>query len=377
MCNTSMNRVPTTRPKERRMNKTRLAALATALMLAGCANLNLFPAFERPALEAPQAWPGLPAHAVAFDHAQWWTLYGDATLNQLIEEALAHNEDIAVATARIDEATAQLTLADVEREPTLTGTFTPSYTRSTQRGTNPLPPTFSAKSRDYAVRINATYELDLWGKLRGASAAARAELLASEAARDTVRNTLTAQLAQGYFALLALDAQIATTRRTQETRLASLKLQQLRMQGGVSSEFEVRQVEADLAAVQAQIPALERQRTQQQNALAVLLGRSPRDLVEGSIARGAPAALAAQQSAREVLAAERAHVEALQKALVLAKLRYDNGISSQLEVLDAERNLLQAELNLTAAEQAQRAAIADLFKAMGGGWNKEAKTAPG
>jgi len=477
------------------MNKTRLAALATALMLAGCANLNLFPAFERPALEAPQAWPGLPAHAVAFDHAQWWTLYGDATLNQLIEEALAHNEDIAVATARIDEATAQLTLADVEREPTLTGTFTPSYTRSTQRGTNPLPPTFSAKSRDYAVRINATYELDLWGKLRGASAAARAELLASEAARDTVRNTLTAQLAQGYFALLALDAQIATTRRTQETRLASLKLQQLRMQGGVSSEFEVRQVEADLAAVQAQIPALERQRTQQQNALAVLLGRSPRDLVEGSIARGAPAALAdpvvpaglpselllrrpdlreaeqkliaananigvaraayypsitltgffggesrsladlffgparifrfaaeltqpifgakrigasvdvakareeqalaqyrlaianafrdvqdalaAQQSAREVLAAERAHVEALQKALVLAKLRYDNGISSQLEVLDAERNLLQAELNLTAAEQAQRAAIADLFKAMGGGWNKEAKTAPG
>jgi multidrug efflux system outer membrane protein len=78
-----------------------------------------------------------------------------------------------------------------------------------------------------------------------------------------------------------------------------------------------------------------------------------------------------------VLAAEHAHVEALQKALVLAKLRYDNGISSQLEVLDAERNLLQAELNRTAAEQAQRAAIADLFKAMGGGWNKEAKTAPG
>lgn len=471
------------------MNRTRLTALATALMLAGCANLNLFPAFERPAVEMPQAWPGLPANAAAFDNAQWWTLYGDATLNQLIEEALAHNEDIAVATARIDEAAAQLTLADVEREPAVTGTFTPSYTRSTQRGTNPLPPTFSAKSRDYAARINATYEIDLWGKLRGASAAARADLLATEAARDTVRNTLTAQVAQGYFALLALDAQIATTRRTQETRLASLKLQQLRMQGGVSSEFEVRQVEADLAAVQAQIPALERQRSQQQNALAVLLGRSPRDLVEGSIARGAPAmladpivpaglpselllrrpdlreaeqkliaanasigvaraayypsitltgffggesesladlfigparifhfaaelmqpifgakrigasvdaakareeqvlaqyrlaianafrdvrdALAAQQSAREVLAAERAHVEALQKALVLARLRYDNGISSQLEVLDAERNLLQAELNLTAAEQAQRAAIADLFKAMGGGWSVE------
>jgi multidrug efflux system outer membrane protein len=79
-------------------------------------------------------------------------------------------------------------------------------------------------------------------------------------------------------------------------------------------------------------------------------------------------ALTAQQSAREVMAAERTHVEALQQALALARLRYDNGISSQLEVLDAERNLLQAELNRVEAERAQRVAITDLFKAMGGGW---------
>lgn len=469
------------------MNKTKLAALATTLWLTGCA--NLFPTFERPPVEVPEAWPGLPANAVVFDNAQWWTIYGDPALDQLIEEALGHNEDIAVATARISEATAQLTLADVEREPRVTGTFTPSVTRNTQRGPNPLPPGGHVTNRDHVLRINASYEIDLWGKLKGASEAAQAELLASESARDTVRNILTAQVAQGYFSLLALDAQIATTRRTQETRMASLKLQQLRMQGGVSSEFEVRQVEAELAAVQAQIPALERSRTQQQNALAVLLGRSPRELVEGAIARGAPAtpadpvvpaglpselllrrpdlreaeqkliaananigiaraayypsitltgffggesksladlfigparifhfaaelmqpifdakrigasvdvakareeqalaqyrqaianafrdvqdALAAQQSAREVLAAERAHVEALQKALALAKLRYDNGISSQLEVLDAERNLLQAELNRVEAERAQRVAIADLFKAMGGGWYSE------
>ena len=469
------------------MDKTKLAALATALWLTGCANLNLFPVFERPPVEIPAAWPGLPANAAAFDNAQWWTIYGDPALDQLIEEALEHNEDIAVATARINEATAQLTLADVEREPTVTGTFAPSVTRNTQRGPNPLPPGAHVTNRDHVLRINASYEIDLWGKLKGASEAAQAELLASESARDTVRNILTAQVAQGYFALLALDAQIATTRRTQETRMASLKLQQLRMQGGVSSEFEVRQVEAELAAVRAQTPALERSRTQQQNALAVLLGRSPRELVEGAIARGNPAmpadpvvpaglpselllrrpdlreaeqkliaananigiaraayypsitltgflggesksladlfigparifhfaaelmqpifgakrigasvdvakareeqalaqyrqaianafrdvqdALAAQQSAREVLAAERARVEALQQALVLAKLRYDNGISSQLEVLDAERNLLQAELNREEAERAQRVAIADLFKAMGGGWH--------
>ena len=469
------------------MNKIKLATLAAIPLLAGCANFGPFTPFQKPAVETPVAWPGLPANAKAYDNAQWWKVYGDATLNQLVEEALSHNEDIVIASARIDEARAQLTLADAEMDPTLTASFTPSYTRSTQRGTNPLPPSFKPRSREYNARLNASYEIDLWGKLRGATAAARANLLATEEARDTVRNSLTAQVAQGYFALLALDAQIDTTRRTFDTRQAALKLQQLRMQSGVSSEFEVRQVEADLAAVQAQIPTLERNRTQQQNAMAVLLGRSPRELVQGTVARGTPAvpaeavvpaglpselllrrpdlraaeqrliaananigvaraayypsitltgylggasssladlfvgparifrfagellqplfagkrigasvdiakaneqealaqyrqaiasafrdvqdALAAQQSAHEVLVAEQAHVEALQKGLALAKLRYENGISSQLDLLDAERNLLQAQLNLTEAERAQRAAIADLFQAMGGGWN--------
>lgn len=464
------------------MNKI-IPLFAASLLLAGCANLNLFPPFQRPEVETPEAWPGLPANAVAFDQAEWWTVYGDPALDQLMQEALEHNDDIALATARIEEATAQFTVVDVDRDPTVTGTFTPSFTRNTKVGPFPV---FRLNSRDNVARINASYELDLWGKLRGASAAARADLLASEAARDTVRNTLTAQVAQSYFALLALDAQMATTLRTQETRKASLKLQKLRMEGGVSSEFEVRQVEADLAAVEAQIPALERDRRQQLNALAVLLGRSPRAMVEDGIERGVPAApvepvvpaglpselllrrpdlreaeqkliaangrigvaraafypsisltgylgaesrslsdlfggparifffaaelmqpifgkkrigasvdvakareqqalaqyrqaianafrdvqdaLIAQQTAREILAAERTHVEALQKALALAKMRYENGISSQLEVLDAERNLLQAELNRVEAERAQRTAIAALFKAMGGGW---------
>ncbi len=471
----------------------RLTVLGTTLLLTWCAGLNLFPEFQKPAVETPAAWPGLPVNAKAYDNAQWWKVYDDPILDRLVEEALVDNEDIVMASARIDEAQAQLTLADADRDPTLTATFTPSITRNTQRGPNPMPPGARITFRDHVVRINASYELDLWGKLKGASAAARADLLASEAARDTVRNTLTAQVAQSYFTLLALDAQIVTMQRTRETRQESLKLQQLRMQAGVSSEFEVRQVEAELAGVGAQVPVLERNRAQQQNALAVLLGRSPRELVEGTFLRGTSSApvdpvvpsglpselllrrpdlreaeqqliaanarigvaraayypsisltgflggesrsladlfigparifsfaaelmqplfgakrigasvdvakareeqalaqyrqaianafrdvqdaLAAQQSAREVLVAEHAHVDALQKGLTLARLRYDNGINSQLEVLDAERNLLQAELNLAEAEYAQRAAIADLFKAMGGGWNSSKATA--
>lgn len=467
------------------MNKS-IPLFAAALLLAGCANLNLFPPFQRPEVEVPEAWPGLPANAKAYDQAEWWTVYGDPVLDQLMEEALEHNEDVAVATAHIEEAAAQLTLVDAERDPTLTAGFTPSEIRYSKLGPTPLPPGYSSTSRDNVLSINASYEVDLWGKLRGASNAARADLLATEAARDTVRNTLTAQVAQVYFMLLALDEQIATSQRTLETRQDSLKLQQIRFQGGVSSEYEVRQIEAELASVQAQIPVLVRQREQQQNALTVLLGRSPRELLEEEIARGTPRpltdplvpsglpselllrrpdlreaeqnliaangrigvartayypsisltgyfggesrslsdlfngparifqfaadltqpifgakrigagvdvakareaqalaqyrlaianafrdvkdALAAQKSAQDVLAAETEHVNALQETLALAKLRYENGISSLLEVLDAERNLLQADLNRTEAVRAQRAAVADLFKAMGGGW---------
>jgi len=471
------------------MNKLKLTALAASLLMAGCANLNPFTAYERPAVETPAVWPGLPANAKAYDTTQWWKVYGDPKLDQLIDEALSHNNDVALAAARIDEARARVVLADADRDPTVSATFQPSITRITKRGSAPTFPGQHFTNTDYLATINASYELDLWGKLRGATEVARANLLASEAARDTVRNTLTAQVAQSYFAMLALDAQIETSRRTQETREAGLKLQKLRMSSGLSSEFEVRQMEADLAAVQAQIPALERSRTEQENALSVLLGRSPRELVEGNISRGIPAmpaeivvpsglpselllrrpdlrqaeqqliaahgnvgvartayypsisltgyfggesksladlfigparifqfaaaltqplfygkrigasvdvakaqedqavaqyrqtianafsdvrnALVAQQKAQEIATAERAHVDALQKSYALAKLRFENGVSSQLDLLDAERNLLQAQLNLTDAERSQRSAVADLFKAMGGGWQSE------
>lgn len=468
------------------MSKHRFWLLLAPLALAACANLNLFPPRQPPVLDLPAAWPGLPAEVVQLDQPQWWKIYADPALDSLIEEALESNYDIAVATARINESRAQATLADVEREPTVTGSFTPSITRNTQRGPNPTPPGARTVVRDHILRVNAAYEIDLWGKLRGASDAARADLLATEYARHTVRNALAADVAQGYFALLALDAQLVIARRTLETRQSVLKLQKLRMQSGISSEYEVRQIEAELADVEAILPVLQRNHGQQQNALAVLLGRSPRALVEGNIVLGAPIApvamvvpselpselllrrpdlreaeqrliatnarigvaraayypsisltgflggesrslsdlfigparifrfavdlttpifgakrigasvdvakaqeeqavaqyrqaianafrdvqdaLIAQRSARAVIEAENARISALQSALVLARLRYENGISSQLEVLDAERNLLQAELSRAEADRSHRAAIVDLFKAMGGGW---------
>lgn len=470
--------------------KKQCAAMLAILGLSGCANLMDIVPFSKPEVELPQAWPGLPQNAVAVSNSEWWKLYRDETLNALVEEGLAHNHDIALAAARIEEARAQVTLADAEEDPTVTGTIGPTFDQNSQSdNTFHLP----RHTRLYDAKINVSYEVDLWGKLRRATDAARADLLASESAQDTVRNTLTAQLVQGYFAIQALDGKIMVAQRTEETRRDSLKLQQLRLDAGISSEFEVRQLEADLAAVQAQIPDLKNQRVQQNNALTVLLGRSPKVMLENSIkprndsvtpqiqvpaglpselllrrpdlreaeqrlmaANGRVAvaraayypsitltgffggesrslsnlflgpsrifefvgqltqpifgakrigasvkeaqareeqaiaqyrqvigqafrevedALSAQQSAQEILAADTKRVIALQKSLALARLRYDNGVSSQLEVLDAERNLLQAQIDQGDAERLQRFAVADLFKAMGGGWQTESTVA--
>lgn len=457
------------------------------LVLSACASFPQFTSFQKPDTELPQTWPGLPEKAVVADNTEWWKLYGDESLNVLVEEALAHNHDIALAAARIEEARTNITIADAETDPTATATLLPSGSRNSRATATPIP---GSKSfiRNNVARVNVSYELDLWGKLSRATDAARADMLAAESARDIVRNSLTADVVQGYYNLLALDAQLAIARRTEETRKDTLKLQQLRLNAGVSSEFEVRQLEADLAAVQAQIPVLQRSRTQQENALTVLLGRPPKMMVEDrlqtanaggfeikvpaglpsdlllrrpdlrqaeqnlvaanarvNVARAAfypsitltgflggeseslldlfigPArifrfaaeltqplfgrkrigasvdaakaredqliaeyrqvvanafrevqdALIAQKSAQEILAAEDVRVAALQKSLKLAKLRYENGVASQLEMLDAERNLLQATYDQVDAKRLQRAAMADLFKAMGGGWKNE------
>lgn len=465
-------------------NKKILVALSTALMLSGCASFPEFTVFSKPETELPQAWPGLPEKAVVADNREWWKLYGDERLNALVEEALAHNHNIAMAAARIQEVRAQVILADAQTDPTATATFLPSYSRNSRLTATPMPGQ-TGNIRNYVGRVNLSYDLDFWGRLSRATEAARSDLLAAESAQDTVRNTLTADVVQGYSNLLALDAQLDIARRTEQTRQATLKLQQLRLNAGISSEYEVRQVEAELAAVQAQIPALVRARVQQENALAVLLGRNPREIVESRLAVGShkvvelkvpaglpselllrrpdlrqaeynlvaaharvnvaraafypsisltaflggesesladlfigPArifrfaaeltqplfgakrigasvdaaqarqdqlvaeykqaianafrevqdALAARQAAGDILNAETDRAAALQKALELAKMRYDNGVASQLEVLDAERNLLQAENNKVEAEHLQRVALADLFKAMGGGW---------
>src|SRR5262249_38077007 len=147
-------------------------------------------------------------------------------------------------------------------------------------------PGLENKYTDYLATLNASWEIDLWGKFRRATEAARADLLATESNRDAVRLALIAEVSQGYFNLRALDAQVEITRQTIATRLDALNLQRKRFDAGATSEFELHQVEAETATAQVLLPVLENRLSQQETSLSVLLGRSPRNIIGKTPERG-------------------------------------------------------------------------------------------
>ena len=462
-----------------------IAATLAVAWLAGC--MTVGPDYRRPKVDTPEQWPG--AATAEPISANWWKAYGDPVLDRMVEDALAYNTDLRFAVARVDEARAALGISRADQYPGVSANASASRNRPSQEGVTGVLVRDDPEYSNYRATLNASYEIDFWGKYRRATEAARAELLGAQSNREAVRLTLITDVARGYFNLRALDAQVAVTRRTISTRLASTALQRMRFEAGVASEFDLRQVEAQTAQAQALLPAFERSLAQQETALAVLLGRSPRAIVTVPVERGAaidaltlppavpaglpsdilerrpdvrqaeqaliaanarigqakaayypsisltailgtestslsnlftaPArvwqvggsaaqtvfdagrtgqqveqarareqqllasyasaiqnafkdtldALVAQRTAREALDAEQTRVTALQSSYRLAQLRYDNGVSSLLDVLDVERGLLDAQLNRVEAQRAQLAATADLFKALGGGWD--------
>jgi outer membrane protein, multidrug efflux system len=467
--------------------RKRYFVVVTAVALAGC--VSLAPDYRRPPIELPAGWGSAEGESAAMLGGEWWKFYGDTQLDSLVGEALAHNADLQLAVARVDEARAVVGETRSAQFPSVEAGVDARRTESSLRGPIPLPAGVPRKSNDYRAALDVSYEVDLWGRLRDATAAARADLLATDAARETVRIALAASVVEGYFALRAFDQQVAATQRSLTTRIESLALQKMRYQNGLISEFEYHQLEAEVLAARAQLPVLERARAAQESALAVLLGRSPKAIYESAVVetaaqpreqppslvvpaglpsqlllrrpdlvetenrliaanarigvaraayfpsitltgvRGgestelsdlfdAPAritqiaaaitqpiwnagriasqvdaanarerqalaqyrqaiqsafrevrdAIDAQIKTREQFDAENQRVAALRNTLRLARLRYGNGVASQLDVLDAERNLLAAELNRSDALRAQRTAVADLFKALGGGW---------
>ncbi|MFG5779763.1 efflux transporter outer membrane subunit [Comamonas sp. J-3] len=299
-----------------------LSALAVAAVLAGCAPaLRQAPAESQ--TELPATWAYQADGAAATIAAQWWQSLGDAELNRYVAAALARNANLQVAGTRVAAARAQLLAADAALQPNL-------GLGANVATTHTLTPAGITTSRTAQPQLQASWEPDLWGRLGDKSQAADLQYRASQADRDAVALTVAATTAQTYVDLLAREAQLAQSRQTLKTRAEALQLAQDQESVGYISKLQVTQAQAELEAVQQQIPALELAIERQFNALQLLAGSAP--------------------ARRDTSAANGAAFAALQLPAVPASL--------PSELLRRRSDLVQAELQLAASDANLRASRA-------------------
>ena len=252
-----------------------LGALGLAAVVAAGAGCSVGPDYERPQVSTPATFRGLGPEEAAGSgtlyEVAWWQFFQDPALQALIRTAIAENLDLKVAAARIVDARSQVTFARSFQFPTVNASGSAPYTRvEGDRAPSQFQETFTP-----AGGLDLSFEIDFWGRFRRATEAARGDLLATEEARRFVLITLVSDVATAYFQLRSLDLELAVSRETLASRQESLRLVRLRADGGVAALIDVRQAEILVAAAAETIPDTERQIEQTENALSILLGRSP------------------------------------------------------------------------------------------------------
>ncbi len=252
----------------------RITTIILVLLLSACA---MGPDYERPEVPVPQEYdePSIPGESIA--NLKWWELFQDEVLISLIETALVNNKELAIAMARIEEARAALGFVRADQFPNLGGSA--SATRGNVVPGIGVPGDIN---ETFILAAGLSFELDLWGKLRRSSEAARAELLATVEARNVITITLIADVASVYLLLLDFDKRVEIARHTMQTRQDSLGIIQARFDQGVVALIDVNQAEIELADAMAELAALQRQSQHAENQLNVLLGQNPGPILRTS-----------------------------------------------------------------------------------------------
>ena len=252
-----------------------MAAMLGSSLAGGC---MVGPNYHRPAVQTPAAYrdlsenPQVQAQAASYADLPWWQVFQDPQLQELIRTALKQNYDLQLATERINAGRAEVAITRSSLFPQVQGEGNFSGGRENN---------FQTKYNFLTLTADAAFQLDFFGKLRRATEASRAELLATEDARQTVILTLVSDVASDYFALLQLDLQLQITRETVATQQDSVKLNNLRVQHGVATKLDVLQAQQVLDIANAQIPDLERQIAQEEDAISILLGNYPQGVPRG------------------------------------------------------------------------------------------------
>jgi multidrug efflux system outer membrane protein len=260
---------------------------AIALLAAVSAGCTLGPDYKRPPVTVAEAWRELPvAEAESLANTPWWELFGDPVLQDLVRIALVENKDLKIAVERIEEARAFYGFTKSEFYPQLdasasAGVFEPTEDVVSQAGT-------SDSTQLYQVGVGVTWEIDFFGRIRRATEAQRALLLATEEARRSVVLGLVSDVARAYVELRDLDWRLEIGRRTLESRREYVQLARDRFEGGITPELDLRQAEAEFFRTEALVSDFERLVMQKENELSVLLGRNPGAIPRGSEARQVP-----------------------------------------------------------------------------------------
>ncbi|CAN5664492.1 efflux transporter outer membrane subunit [soil metagenome] len=250
----------------------RLGPIA-CLLLAGCAGPAIRTASVAP-LPAPVAWRTDAGPTAPLDRT-WWRSFGDPVMAQLVEQALDHNPDIAIAAGRVREVQANLTLARAQLLPTLDAGIAGGRSRSVSAFGTPLEQNFAEP------QLQASYEIDLFGRLADQQSAARNAYLASEAARDATRLAVAAATASGYVTLRSLDARLGVARSTLAARTESLRIARSRFGQGYSPKLELAQSLDEYNATAQVIPQLELAINRTEDALSQLTGTTPQAIARG------------------------------------------------------------------------------------------------
>jgi multidrug efflux system outer membrane protein len=448
------------------------------------------PNYTRPTAAVPAAFrapdPLPPAEAASIADLKWFEVFKDEKLQGLIRTALEQNYDLRDAVARVEEARAGLGSVRSNQFPQFGAGGAIDINRLSRQGETPLPPQFlPSQNRNFgsAALQLLSFEVDIWGKLRRATEAARANLLGAEENRKAVVTTLVSDVATAYLTMRELDYALDISRRTLRTREESLELTKSRETGGVSTLLDLRQAEQLVLSAAQTIPGFQQQIEQRENQITLLLGENPGSVVRGrslteldfapevpaglpsallerrpdiraaeqeliaanaqiGVARAAyfpqvslsgflggqstqlsnlfsgPAsawslvpqvsqpiftagrlksnvqvaqaereraliqyqrtiqtaftevsdALIAHQRVRESRSEQETLVSTLEDRVRLAYLRYHGGVDTQLDALDADRDLFQAQLDLAQIRLNDILTVVELYKALGGGW---------
>jgi multidrug efflux system outer membrane protein len=257
----------------------RIVALALFFpILGGC---MIGPDYQRPVVETPQAWRFEEKVVSDFADTLWWEQFNDPVLNGLIGTALRESKDLKIATARLEEFRGRYDVARAALFPQVGAGASAGQERTTEHGQVPLPSTVPNPVDLYQGSLFASWEIDLWGKLRRGAEAARAGLLGTEEERRGIILSLVASVAGAYVNLSNLDRQLEIARDTAMSRAKAQRIFTLRFQAGFVSELELNQAKSEYERALAVIPSFEKAIAQQEDALSVLLGRNP-----GAIPRG-------------------------------------------------------------------------------------------